>query len=206
MEEMYVASCMRTCFELKKMRCTFLKQILKQDKDSQIYKFFELQLNNPVKGDWVSTCLSDLLELEIKQTLEEIKSMSAYKFKNLLKSKIEIKALEYLQRKRGSKGQEIECKTLEMSEYLLPFNSKLNIEEKRRLFEMRNRMSKIPINFGNKEEKCICGAVETMPHIYTCNLINNTKPNINDYNEIYNGNLMNQIDIFRRMETNLEKR
>ena len=127
-----------------------------RQKQSDI-QVFELQLKNPVKGDWVSTCLTALVELEIKETLEEIKSMSAYKFKNLVKSKIEIKALVYLLTKRGSKGQEIEYTRLEMSEYLLPFNSKLNIEEKRRLFEIRNRMSKIPINFGNKEAKCICG-------------------------------------------------
>ena len=129
-------------FELKKMRCLFLKKILKEKKSSQIYRFFELQLKNPIKGDWVSTCLNDLSELEIKETLEEINEMSAYRFKKLLKSKIEIKALEYLQRKRGSKGKEIRYTKLEMSEYLLPFNSKLNIEKKRRLFEIKNRMYK----------------------------------------------------------------
>ena len=192
-------------FELKKMRCLFLKQILKQNKNSQIYRFFELQLKNPVKGDWVSTCLTDLFELEIKETLEEIENMSAYKFKNLVKRKTEIKALEYLLRKRGTKGREIDYTTLEMSEYLLPFNSRLNIEEKRSLFEIRNRMTKIPIHFGKKEAKCIFGEEENMPHIYSCKLINNTKPCIN-YNNIYNGNLNAQIDIFRRMENNLEKR
>ena len=39
-------------------------------------------------------------------------------------------ALEYLNKKRGSKGQEIIFKNLEMSEYLMPFNSRLNIEDK----------------------------------------------------------------------------
>ena len=53
-----------------------------------------------------------------------------------------------------------------MSEFLLPFNSSLNIEEKRKLFETRNRMTKIPYNFGQKEEKCICGEVEDIQHIY----------------------------------------
>ena len=192
-------------FELKKMRCLFLKKILEEGKNSQIYRFFELQLKNPIKGDWVSTCLKDLLELEIKETIEEIENMSAYNFKNLIKSKIEIKALEYLQRKRGSKGKEIKYTKLEMSEYLLPFNSKLNIEEKRRMFEIRNRMTKIPYNFGNKEAKCICGAEENMHHIYLCNSINNIKPEI-PYNEIYNGNLKNQIYIFKRMENNLKIR
>ena len=87
-----------------------------------------------------------------------------------------------------------------MSEYLLPFNSKMNIEEKRRLFEIRNRMTKIPINFGNKEAKCICGEEENMLHIYSCKLINEIIPSIN-YNKIYNGNLNTQIEVFRRMET-----
>ena len=44
-----------------------------------------------------------------------------------------------------------------------------------------------------------------MPHIYSCKLINNIKPNI-DYNEIYNGNFKNQMEILRRMTNNLEKR
>ena len=69
---------------------------------------------------------------------------------------------------------------------------------------MRNKMSRIPIHFGNKEAKCLCGEEENMPHIYSCKLINKVIPNIN-YSEIYNGNLNTQIEIFRRMENNLEK-
>ena len=51
--------------------------------------------------------------------------------KNMVKSRIEKKAFEYLKSKRGSKGIEIKYNALEMSEYLSPFNSTLNIEEKR---------------------------------------------------------------------------
>ena len=58
-------------FELRKMRCLFLKQILNEDKNSQLYRFFNLQMNNPVKGDWVTTCMNDLKELKINLTLEE---------------------------------------------------------------------------------------------------------------------------------------
>ena len=90
--------------------------------------------------------------------------------------------------KRGSKGQEIKFITLETSECLLPFNSGLNIEEKRRMFNIRNRMTVIPYNFGKKEEKCICGEIETMQHIYSCNIMNQSKTEIS-YNLLYNGNL-----------------
>ena len=192
-------------FELMKMRCLFLKHILQQDIESQLYKFFRLQQSNPIKGDWVSTVLRDLSELEIYETIEEIKAMPRTKFKKLIKNRIETKALEYLQSKRGSKGKEIRYTTLEMSEFLLPFNSILNIEEKRKLFEKRNRMTAIPYNFGQKEEKCICGEIEDMQHIYNCEIINAIKPELS-YEKIYNGNLKSQIEVFRRIEKNLEIR
>ena len=67
-------------FELKKMRCLFLKQILQQNEHSQLYKFFKLQQNHPVKGDWVTTILKDLSELEIFETFDEIRKMSRNSF------------------------------------------------------------------------------------------------------------------------------
>ena len=73
------------------------------------------------------------------------------------------------------------------------------------MFAIKNRMTKIPANFGNKEAKCLCGDIETMLHIYNCESLNQNKTQI-PYNEIFNGNLESQIEIFRRMETNLEKR
>ena len=192
-------------FEIQKKRCLFLKYILNQNENSQIYKFFRLQLDHPTKGDWVSRCLIDLSELKIKKTLNEIKQMTRIKFKNLIKIRIERNALEYLQNKRGSKGKEIEFTSLEMSEYLLPYNSIMSIEEKREIFALRNRMTNIPINFGSKEEKCICGSLETMSHIYSCESINQTKIKTN-YEHIYNGNLRKFLEIFRRMKTNLKTR
>ena len=192
-------------FEIKKMRCLFMKQILNEDRNSQLYKFFQLQLKNPVRGDWVTACLNDLKELKIYETLEEIEKMPRNKFKNIVKSKILINALEYLQSKQGSKGQEIKYTELEMADYLQPYNSKLSIEEKRRLFALRNRMTEIPSNYGKKEEKCVCGNEENLPHIYSCNILNKIEPKIS-YHQIYNGNLKTKIDIFRRIEINLERR
>ena len=148
--------------------------------------------------------MKDLSDLEIEKSLEEIKNMKKNEYKNMLKRSVEKKAFEYLQLKRGTKGNEIEYKNLEMSEFLLPFNSKLNINEKRKLFEIRNRMTSIPNNFG-KEEKCVCGKMENISHIYSCEILNEKKTTIS-YNEIYNGNLNNQIEIFRRIENNLDER
>ena len=48
-------------------------------------RFQKLQLNNPVKGDWVSTCIKDLQELEISESFEDIKNMKQDKYENLIK-------------------------------------------------------------------------------------------------------------------------
>ena len=56
-----------------------------------------------------------------------------------------------------------------------------------------------------KEEKCVCGNEENLPHIYSCNILNKIEPKIS-YHQIYNGNLKTKIDIFRRIEINLERR
>ena len=192
-------------FEIQKMRCLYLKNILSQKEHSQIFMFFKLQKESPIKGDWVSTVMKDLSDLRIYETMDEIKEMSRNKFKNLIKSRIEVNALDYLQKKRGSKGNEIKLTRLEMSEYLLPFNNKLSIEEKRKMFEHRNRMTKIPYNFGKKEEKCVCGNLENISHIYSCKSLNKNEFRIL-FNEFYNGNLEQQIEIFKRLENNLEMR
>ena len=66
-------------------------------------------------------------------------------------------------------------------------------------------MTNIPSNFGNKKEKCRCGEIETMQHIYSCQLFNEKQIEIS-YDKLYNGNLKSQIYIFRRMNENLERR
>ena len=125
--------------EIQKTRLLFLQYILQQTEESTIYKFFNLQLESPTRGDWAraSTCIEDLKYLNIEQSLEEIRLMSKSKFINLLKTKMKIRAIQYLKGKQGFKGQEIyySCNEIEMSEYLLPTNKNLTIDEKRRRLE-----------------------------------------------------------------------
>ena len=83
-------------FEIQKMRCLYLKTILSQKEHSQIFMFFKLQKESPIKGDWVSTVMKDLSDLRIYETMDEIKEMSRNKFKNLIKCRIEVNALDYL--------------------------------------------------------------------------------------------------------------
>ena len=93
--------------------------------------------------------------------------MSRNEFQNLIKRRREINALEYLHNKRGSKGNEIEFTSLQMSEYLLPYNSMMNIEEKRELFALRNRMTDIPNHFGKKRRKmCVWDIGDNVSYLF----------------------------------------
>jgi hypothetical protein len=89
-------------------------------------------------------CLEDLQHLEINESFKEIKQMSYFQFKKLLKDRVKIAAFEYLNNKKGTKGGDIQYLKLQMAE--LPTSVKLSIEAKCEIFGMRNKMSKIPAN------------------------------------------------------------
>ena len=93
----------------------FLKDILNENPDSMIYKFIMTQLKNPTRGDWVSSCLKDLKYLNINLKIEEIRSMKKNKFREILQQSIEKKALQYLLKKRGSKGSSIKYSRMKMA-------------------------------------------------------------------------------------------
>ena len=116
------------------------------------------------------TCFQDLQQLEISESLDEIKKMSKRKFTNMLKSRQRVNALKYLIEKQKSKGKEISYSELKMADYLLPYNSELTILEKQQVFRIRNRMIDIPSNFpkSNNKPLCVCGGEESMEHIYNC--------------------------------------
>ena len=94
------------------------------------------------------------------------------------------------------KGCEIEYRSLEMADYLLPFNNKLTIEEKRNLFAVRNKMINIQCNFSSKcEVKCECGEKESMKHIYECKLYNNNRKMTIPYEKCRKGGKIQAISV-----------
>ena len=193
--------------EIQKTRLLYLQYILQQSEDSTLNKFFSLQLEMPTRGDWASTCLKDLHELDIENTLEEIRLMTKHKFTQILRKKSKLRAFQYLINKQGVKGQEIEYLNIEMSEYLQPYNEELSIDERRKLFSFRNKMTDIPSNFPRTKnvKKCWCGEHEDMAHIYECKMLN-IEENLIPYQKIYCGTISEQVQIFRRMSKSIENR
>ena len=99
--------------------------------------------------------------------------MSKIRFKNLLKKKVKQAALCYLTEIQRNKGGDIQYPEL-------PNNSGLSIQDKSKIFEIRNKMVvNILDNFSSKQKviyKCKCGNIEDMKQVYMCQILNSEKP------------------------------
>ena len=190
------------------MRIMFLRDILNEEKESLIRKFYELQVKKPTKGDWASTCAKDFNQLGMNLAIEEIRSMSRKQFKNILKEKINELAFKYLIERRGKKGSEMEYSSLRMSDYLLPSTKGLTISDKQELFAIKNRMVEISFNFPKNKniDTCQCGEEETIEHIYSCKLLSKQEEHQLPYKLIFTGNIGEQITIFRSFQNNMKER
>ena len=132
--------------------------------------------------------------------------MKKKEFTQILKKRIKEGALKYLLEKRGKKGGEIRYSYLEMAEYMLPFNNKLSIDQKREMFALKNAMINIPANFTSKNEtKCGCGKLEDMEHIFECEQLNSKTPEIS-FRKIFEGNLKQQIEVYKQFAHNMKNR
>ena len=87
-------------YVIKIRRQMFLHHILHQKEDSLLFHFFMAQMRNPTKGDWVTSILEDIEDLEIGLDLEEVKNMSKNQFKKIVKEKVAQKALFFLVKKK----------------------------------------------------------------------------------------------------------
>ena len=195
-------------FVIQKMRCLYLKYILIQEGDSLLKKFFDLQFKQRSKGDWASTCLDDLRQLRITESLEEIRDMNQNKYVKILNTRMNENALIYLLNKQKSKGKSIRYSEMRMAEYLLPINTQLTVIQKQKMFAVKNRMIEIYENFPGKQLKkeCICNEIESMSHIYNCETLNEGKSQILKFEQIYEGNIKDQIEVFKHFEENLNRR
>ena len=196
-------------FAIMKSKLLFLKYLLEENPSSLIYKFLKLQLENPTRGDWASSCQMALKDLQINLSYEEIEKMTKKQFNSIIKESIQKRAFEYLISKKKSKGKEIQYFELKMAEYLIPGYEKITIDEQRSIFSIRNRMIEIPYNFptNNKEEICRCGKEETMKHIYICEYYNENNQTENPiFEEIFTGNISQQKKINEIFHQNFQQR
>ena len=139
-------------------------------------------------------------------SLDEIKSLTKTQFNRKLRESVKVKALEYLLQKRGSKGQEIEYMELKMAEYLMPNIENISITDRRKIFEIRNRMLPIASNFplGKVEEKC-CGEIEDTKHIYICEKWSEKSDKLS-FEMIFSDKMPELTKVYKQYNVNLKNR
>ena len=196
-------------YAIKKIKLLFLKTILEENPQSLIRQFLFLQFENPTRGDWASSCLQDLKDLNIDMSLEDIQLSTKKQFNKTLKISIQKCAFEYLICKRGSKGQEIDYSELRMADYLQPGYENITIDEQRNIFQIRNRMIDLPSNFpsGKKIEKCHCEQELNMKHLYICEFwCTEENEKISPFENIFKENIPEQIKVSKQFQTNYHRR
>ena len=89
-----------------------------QELESLLRTFFEHQVKTRKSKDWATQVLKDLNQLNIKLTMDEIRSMSEATWKQHIRNKLIAISLESLNSNQGSKSRQYS--ELKMASYLCP--------------------------------------------------------------------------------------
>ena len=192
----------------------FYHYILNEDSKSLIHKFYKIQSEKPVKGDWCLTVKDNLKTLEISMSENNIRNQSVYSFKKIVNTAIRNEALNYLVKLKNthSKVLHIEYRTLEMQDYLVPSN--ISTEVAKFTFLCRSRMLPVGANFkkgGNKNPTCpVCKSTEydSQPHLMLCTRlsVNTLADQIPQYDNLFGENLDQKLAVVHLLKRNLEER
>ena len=87
-------------FQINIMMLNFLHYILNQTGNSLMQRFFQAQLKNPTRGDWIKNIRKILKVLNIHMSFEEIKVLKINYFMNIVKKNSQEVAFKYLLRKK----------------------------------------------------------------------------------------------------------
>ena len=197
--------CLPIRYIIKTRRLMFLYYILHQKENSLILKFFKAQLENPVKGDWSEMVNSDLSEINLQLTIEEIRGLSLESFRTKVKNAIEKAAFKWLleEKNKKSKVKNLEYERLEIQNYLV--SSQLKTTEKKLLFQLRTRMVDVRVNFKNRHSDTICPVCglseDEQNHVLECKVLLSNISDITtekvEYEDIFHCDISKQTNILR---------
>ena len=164
-----------------------------------------MPLENPVKGDWSEQVLSDIREINLQLSIQEIKQLSRESFRGKVKKAIETAAFKWLIAEKGklSKVKNLSYGCLKMQNYLV--GSELKTREKKFLFLLRTRMLDVKTNFRNHHSdlSCpLCGLWEDdQKHNLECSVLLKNIPDVAtekpNYDDIFADDVLKQMKILR---------
>ena len=207
---------------VKSRRLLFLQYLLKQEKDSLMYKFFEAQSQWPQKGDWISMVKKDVNEIELNLTFDEISVMSDYSYNTKVKNAIRKTAFNWLITEKNkpssnggtSKGSELSYTKLKLQDYFLP--NSMTIKQCNLLFSLRAQMFPVRCNYRHSYTDLSCPICQDQSqpdnqlHTLSCSgLVKNDNIVATDqisYDDIFSSNVMKQTEITKCFEYLLKKR
>ena len=203
---------------IKGRKQMFLHHILQQKEDSLLHRFFMAQMKSPSHNDWVSSVLEDMIQLEINLELEDIKYMKKEKYRTFVNDKVQQKAFEFLVERKSSrnsdraKGKLLEYNELILSEYLSSSENDLSIVERKWLFKCRIEDIDLNTNrkWNNEESNCTkcINTLMNQKHLLECNYLmgkNKIITYIPTYEELFRGELEEQIYISRLLKENIDR-
>ena len=135
-------------FQIMKRKLGFVQYILKQIKDSMIFKFHQTQLEKKGPKDWITQVLKDMEDLRINLSLDDIKELKKSDLKNIVNKAVMDKAYEELTTLKECHFKVMKVKhfKLEMQKYLKSNPIKISQEEAQMIFKLRNRVTDVKIN------------------------------------------------------------
>ena len=167
-------------FIIKTRRIMFLQYILRNKESSLLSKFLAAQMEEPLPGDWWLTVKSDLEDLELGLSLNDIKTMSKNKLKTIVNSAAEAKSLSWLLEKKvkSEKVKNIPYRRLELQNHLA--QPLLTLDQTKFLIAARSKMLFVRENYPNMHNELFCPlctsevekALDSQEHLLYCKIIN----------------------------------
>ena len=192
-------------FEIIKRKLLFLHYILKQDKQSMIYKVLKATEEKPIKNDFVNSWKDDLKKIGL--TLAEIENISKQKFKNIVKKKVKMLAFNYLieQKNSQSKAKDINYKKLEIQRYFVEGNSTTSLAKL--IFKARTKTLDIKTQNGWKYSDKLCVGCErkeeTGDEILSCVRLQGQNKQSVEYSWFYSGCVLKMVKAGLKERQNL---
>ena len=121
-----------------------------------LYKFFQAQWSDECPGDWTNQVKKDLEDLDIDDTIEEIRGMSKNKFKIKIKKKIKSFTFQKLLEKKSqhSKMMKIQYNKFQIQNYMK--SQDITTDDARVVFKFRTHMLNFSKNYGHLNEDKAC--------------------------------------------------
>ena len=199
---------------IQQRRLNFLFYILQQKPDSLLFKMFKKQIEDKSKKDWVNTVLSDLDELQLIYSFEQIQNMNKIKWMNIAKQsslKHSFQRLEILKEKH-SKVSNIKYGHFRMQKYLSPNDENLSKSEMQTIFKMRCKVMNVKMNMKSMHESHECRVClkenETQEHVFRCKEIFEYRKSMNmvetNYDKIEYGSVKEQKEVMKTFKEQLK--